>query len=69
MSKFENFTDGFGKTEFIMTDKKPLDEDIVTVIEQLESKLYCEDDTSQPTSRAAPIIPSEPSKKKRKRRR
>ncbi|XP_050676228.1 tubulin polyglutamylase TTLL13-like isoform X3 [Leptidea sinapis] len=34
-----------------------------------DSKLYAEDDTSQPTSRTAPIIPIEATRKKKKRKR
>lgn len=41
--------------------------DIATIMQQYNTNLYGEDDTSQPTS-AAPIIPTESRKKKKRRR-
>lgn len=41
----------------------------VMLLRSYEGKLLGEDDTSQPTSRTAPIIPIETSRKKKKRRR
>ncbi|XP_072938082.1 tubulin polyglutamylase TTLL13-like isoform X1 [Epargyreus clarus] len=39
------------------------------LMKNYDAKLYGEDDTSQPTSRAAPIIPIETTRKKKKRKR
>ncbi|CAK1542119.1 unnamed protein product [Leptosia nina] len=39
------------------------------LLRNYDSKLYAEDDTSQPTSRTAPIIPIEATRKKKKRKR
>lgn len=41
----------------------------VMLLRTYEGKMLGEDDTSQPTSRTAPIIPIETSRKKKKRRR
>lgn len=39
------------------------------LIHNYETKIYDEDETSQPTSRTAPIIPIEATRKKKKRKR
>lgn len=39
------------------------------LLRNYDTKLYGEDDTSQPTSRTAPIIPKEATRKKKKRKR
>lgn len=51
-------------------EEKEQAENIATMLmRNYDSKLYGEDDTSQPTSRAAPIIPMEATRKKKKRKR
>ncbi|KAJ0175179.1 hypothetical protein K1T71_009320 [Dendrolimus kikuchii] len=51
-------------------EEKEQAENVVSMLmRNYDSKLYGEDDTSQPTSRAAPIIPVESSRKKKKRKR
>ncbi|XP_063368141.1 tubulin polyglutamylase ttll6-like [Cydia amplana] len=55
--------------EMMGKDERDFDESIVSLIRNYNSKLSGEDDTSQPTSRAAPIVASEPTRKKKKRKR
>ncbi|XP_063829991.1 tubulin polyglutamylase TTLL13-like isoform X1 [Ostrinia nubilalis] len=51
-------------------EEKEQAENIATMLmRNYDSKLYGEDDTSQPTSRTAPIIPIEATRKKKKRKR
>lgn len=51
-------------------EEKEQAENIATMLmKNYDSKLYGEDDTSQPTSRTAPIIPIEATRKKKKRKR
>ncbi|KAH9632836.1 hypothetical protein HF086_005891 [Spodoptera exigua] len=57
-------------TEQQAKDKKEQAENISSMlICNYDNKLYGEDDTSQPTSRTAPIIPIEATRKKKKRKR
>ncbi|XP_047996441.1 tubulin polyglutamylase TTLL13-like isoform X4 [Leguminivora glycinivorella] len=57
------------KGETMAKDDRDYDESIVSLMRNYNSKLSGEDDTSQPTSRAAPIVTSEPTRKKKKRKR
>ncbi|XP_028027681.1 tubulin polyglutamylase TTLL13-like [Bombyx mandarina] len=50
------------------TDKEQT-ENLVSMMRSYDAKLYGEDDTSQPTSRAAPVIPVDAMRKKKKRKR
>ncbi|KAF9796813.1 hypothetical protein SFRURICE_002990 [Spodoptera frugiperda] len=57
-------------TEQQAKEEKEQAENIASMlIRNYDNKLYGEDDTSQPTSRTAPIIPIEATRKKKKRRR
>ncbi|XP_022837511.1 tubulin polyglutamylase TTLL13-like [Spodoptera litura] len=57
-------------TEQQAKEEKEQAENIASMlIRNYDNKLYGEDDTSQPTSRTAPIIPLEATRKKKKRRR
>lgn len=57
-------------TEQQAKEEKEQAENIATMLmRRYDAKFHGEDDTSQPTSRAAPIIPMETTRKKKKRKR
>lgn len=74
-SLFDNVLIVFRKAERdklmeITNEERETSESVaVMLLRTYEGKMLGEDDTSQPTSRTAPIIPIETSRKKKKRRR
>lgn len=50
-------------------DERVAAENIASIMRHYETKLYGEDDTSQPNSRPAPVIPLDLARKKKKRKR
>nr|XP_049702395.1 tubulin polyglutamylase TTLL13 isoform X1 [Helicoverpa armigera]XP_049702397.1 tubulin polyglutamylase TTLL13 isoform X1 [Helicoverpa armigera]XP_049702398.1 tubulin polyglutamylase TTLL13 isoform X1 [Helicoverpa armigera] len=68
--KNDKLQDDKAVTEQQAKEEKEQAENIASMLmRNYDTKLYGEDDTSQPTSRTAPIIPIEASRKKKKRRR
>ncbi|KAI8434175.1 hypothetical protein MSG28_012291 [Choristoneura fumiferana] len=58
------------KCEVIVKEETDAAETIASLmLRSYDGKGYGEDDTSQPTSRAAPLVPQEPTRKKKKRKR
>lgn len=58
------------KCEMIAKEEADTAETIASImLRSYDGKGYGEDDTSQPTSRAAPLVPQEPTRKKKKRKR
>ncbi|KAG6444928.1 hypothetical protein O3G_MSEX003598 [Manduca sexta] len=68
--KYEKAQDERALAEQQAKEEKEQAENIASMLmHNYDSKLYGEDDTSQPTSRTAPIIPMEATRKKKKRKR
>lgn len=64
------YTDVRAVTDQQAKEEKEQAENIASMLmRNYDMKLYGEDDTSQPTSRTAPIIPIEATRKKKKRKR